>query len=99
MHRIGRTGRAQKEGDALTIFTAEDVQHVQAIERFIGMPINRVKLPNFNYLYTQLFNLKEGADLQKIKVSGRAFGQGLQLFDGQAQAVNCGVRRAQNLSS
>ena len=83
VHRIGRTGRAQKEGDALTIFTAEDVQHVQAIERFIGTPIPRVKLPNFNYIYTQLFNLKEGADLQKIKVSGGRSGKGYSYSAGK----------------
>ena len=83
VHRIGRTGRAQKEGDALTIFTAEDVQHVQAIERFIGQPIPRVKIPNFNYLYTQLFNLKEGADLQKIKVSGGRSGKGYSYSAGK----------------
>ena len=83
VHRIGRTGRAQKEGDALTIFTAEDVQHVQAIERFIGQPIPRVKLPTFNYLYTQLFNLKEGATLEKIKVSGGRSGKGYSYSSGK----------------
>ena len=83
VHRIGRTGRAQKEGDALTIFTAEDVQHVQAIERFIGTPIPRVKLPNFNYIYTQLFNLKEGATLEKIKVSGGRSGKGYSYSSGK----------------
>ncbi len=87
VHRIGRTGRAQKEGDALTIFTAEDVQHVQAIERFIGTPIPRVKLPNFNYLYTQLFNLKEGANAGEDQGERRPFGQGVQLFVGQAEAL------------
>ena len=83
VHRIGRTGRAQKEGDALTIFTAEDVQHVQAIERFIGTPIPRVKIPNFNYIYTQLFALKEGANLEKIKVSGGRSGKGYSYSAGK----------------
>ena len=83
VHRIGRTGRAQKEGDALTIFTAEDVQHVQAIERFIGTPIPRVKIPNFNYIYTQLFALKEGANLEKIKVSGGRSGKGYSYSSGK----------------
>jgi len=55
VHRIGRTGRAQAEGDAFTIFTAEDLDHVTAIERFINTKIERQKLEGFNYLYTALF--------------------------------------------
>ena len=83
VHRIGRTGRAQKEGDALTIFTAEDVNHVQAIERFIGRPIPRVKLPEFKYVYTQLFDLKEGANLERLKVSGGRSGKGYSYSSGK----------------
>lgn len=56
VHRIGRTGRALLTGDAFTIFAAEDLDHVRSIERFIGAAIPRLKLENFNYLYTALFN-------------------------------------------
>jgi len=55
IHRIGRTGRAEASGDAFTIMTAEDTGHVFAIERFISKKIERVKLENFNYRYTALF--------------------------------------------
>ena len=55
IHRIGRTGRAEATGDAFTLMVAEDGQHVHAIERFIGKKIERVKLENFNYKYTALF--------------------------------------------
>ncbi len=55
IHRIGRTGRAEHSGDAFTIMTAEDASHVFAIERFISQKIPRVKLENFNYTYTMLF--------------------------------------------
>ncbi|MBI4025961.1 MAG: DEAD/DEAH box helicase [Verrucomicrobia bacterium] len=55
VHRIGRTGRAQAVGDAFTLMVAEDVEHVQAIERFIGQKIARMKLDNFPYLYTRAF--------------------------------------------
>jgi ATP-dependent RNA helicase RhlE len=60
VHRIGRTGRAQSSGDAFTLMTAEDSKHVAAIERFITQKIERVKLENFNYQYTALFD--EGKD-------------------------------------
>jgi ATP-dependent RNA helicase RhlE len=56
VHRIGRTGRAQLLGDAFTIYSAEDLDHVRSIERFIGASIPRLKLENFDYLYTALFN-------------------------------------------
>jgi len=56
IHRIGRTGRAEHSGDAFTIMTAEDASHVFAIERFISQKIPRVKMENFNYKYTALFD-------------------------------------------
>jgi ATP-dependent RNA helicase RhlE len=55
IHRIGRTGRMEAKGDAFTLMIAEDGRHVQAIERFIAQKIPRVKLDNFEYRYTALF--------------------------------------------
>jgi ATP-dependent RNA helicase RhlE len=55
IHRIGRTGRAEAKGDAFTLMTAEDGRHVHAIERFITQKIARVKLEDFDYKYTALF--------------------------------------------
>ena len=52
VHRIGRTGRAQAEGDAFTLMTAEEGPDVAAIERFIGQTIERKKLDNFKYVYS-----------------------------------------------
>ncbi len=63
VHRIGRTGRAQAAGDAFTLMVAEDMPHMRAIEGFIGQKIDRVKLENFTYHYTALFEQdKPGAD-------------------------------------
>ncbi len=55
IHRIGRTGRMEAQGDAFTLMVAEDGRHVQAIERFISQKIPRVKIENFEYRYTALF--------------------------------------------
>jgi len=55
VHRIGRTGRAQKVGDAFTLMNGGELPALQAIERFIGQKIPRLKLDNFPYLYTALF--------------------------------------------
>ncbi|NJK90344.1 MAG: DEAD/DEAH box helicase [Blastochloris sp.] len=58
VHRIGRTGRASRKGDALTIFTAAELELVQSIERLIGVEIERVKLDHFPYVYTTLLDPK-----------------------------------------
>jgi len=55
IHRIGRTGRMEATGDAFTLMVAEDIRHVNAIERFISQKIPRVKLEGFDYKYTALF--------------------------------------------
>jgi len=52
VHRIGRTGRAQKEGDAFTLFAADELMNVASIERLISQKIERRKLEGFSYKYT-----------------------------------------------
>jgi ATP-dependent RNA helicase RhlE len=49
IHRIGRTGRAAREGDAFTLVTPEDRDQVRAIERRVGQPIERRTLAGFDY--------------------------------------------------
>jgi len=41
VHRIGRTGRAQKVGDAITFVSQDEVDLFAAIERSIGKRVNR----------------------------------------------------------
>ena len=48
-HRIGRTGRAAKTGDAFTLITTEDEDVVRGIERILGSKIERRKLNDFDY--------------------------------------------------
>jgi ATP-dependent RNA helicase RhlE len=49
IHRIGRTGRAEREGDAFTLITPDDAAAVRAIERTLGHPIARRELDDFDY--------------------------------------------------
>ncbi|MGF1529852.1 MAG: DEAD/DEAH box helicase [Puniceicoccaceae bacterium] len=51
VHRIGRTGRARKEGSACTLEAPDEASLVQAIEKLIGRPIERRKLEGFEYRY------------------------------------------------
>ncbi len=48
-HRIGRTGRAAKTGDAFTLITREDEPVVRSIERVLGAKIERRTLKGFDY--------------------------------------------------
>jgi ATP-dependent RNA helicase RhlE len=49
IHRIGRTGRAERNGDAFTLVTREDNQMVMAIKSAIGTCVEQRTLPDFNY--------------------------------------------------
>ena len=66
VHRIGRTGRAQATGDAFTLVVAEDSQHLNAIERFIGKKIERVKLEGFNYRYSTILEADDKKDTRSV---------------------------------
>ncbi len=49
VHRIGRTGRAEREGDAVTLVTSEDAAITREIERALKAPIERRTVPDFDY--------------------------------------------------
>ena len=72
IHRIGRTGRAEQSGDALTLMVAADAPHVYAIERFISQKIRRARLEGFDYQYTALFEQEKPG--QKPSFPGKVRG-------------------------
>jgi ATP-dependent RNA helicase RhlE len=49
IHRIGRTGRAQRTGDAFTLVTDEDKDMIKILERIMGSPLKRETLDGFDY--------------------------------------------------
>ncbi|OGR69022.1 MAG: hypothetical protein A2X40_10810 [Elusimicrobia bacterium GWC2_65_9] len=49
VHRIGRTGRAFAEGDAITLVSFEEERLLPSIEAFIGQKIPRRALEGFAY--------------------------------------------------
>ncbi|HEX5773209.1 MAG TPA: DEAD/DEAH box helicase [Geomobilimonas sp.] len=49
VHRIGRTGRAAKSGDAFTLVTSEDGVMVRTIERKLNASIERRTVEGFDY--------------------------------------------------
>jgi ATP-dependent RNA helicase RhlE len=49
IHRIGRTGRAEAEGDAFTLMAPEEEPWITAVERILNHRLPRVLLPDFTY--------------------------------------------------
>lgn len=70
VHRIGRTGRAEKEGDAFTILTADELEFAQSVEGFINQKIERKKLEGFDYKYTALLDTEPQKPIRKPKRGG-----------------------------
>jgi len=49
VHRVGRTARAQRRGDAYSLVSREEEDDFHQIERLIGFEIPRSRLPDFDY--------------------------------------------------
>jgi len=49
IHRIGRTGRADRSGEAFTFVTEDDKDMVRAISRILDSKIEKRTLPTFDY--------------------------------------------------
>ena len=49
VHRVGRTGRAEADGVALTFVTPDDEGLIARIEYLLGSKIERRTLPGFDY--------------------------------------------------
>ncbi len=49
VHRIGRTGRAERSGKAVTLVTPLDERRASAIESLLGYEVQHVRLEGFSY--------------------------------------------------
>ena len=59
VHRIGRTGRANAEGRAITLFSSDETSFLDRIESFIERPIERRVLEGFAYRSDPLFDARK----------------------------------------
>jgi ATP-dependent RNA helicase RhlE len=67
VHRIGRTARAEAEGDAFVLVSPDEEGSLAAIERHIGQRLPRVSLPDFDYSQPA----PEGADRRGRRPAGK----------------------------
>jgi ATP-dependent RNA helicase RhlE len=49
IHRVGRTARAERTGDAFTFVSPEEESDLRAIEKALGRRLPRVTVPGFDY--------------------------------------------------
>ena len=71
VHRIGRTARAGKSGDAISLAAPEERTQLAAIERLVGKPIRREQIVGF----TPSANAVESSQQRRPK-SPQAYGSG-----------------------
>ncbi len=65
VHRIGRTGRAEAVGDAISFVAIEDGPYVHELEKTIGRRIERMKVDGFNYGETATMSVHRPSAAQR----------------------------------
>lgn len=92
IHRIGRTGRAQTTGDALTFVSADEESYVRAIEKFTGKRFERTHHPEFHGTTTKRESAPEVSvswgrpekPSQEDRRRGRRVGSGYRRTNGKS---------------
>ncbi|MDE2490079.1 MAG: DEAD/DEAH box helicase, partial [Elusimicrobia bacterium] len=68
VHRIGRTGRAFAEGDAVTLVSFEEERLIPAIEAFTNQKLPRKKLEGFAYRVPPRLHAYEARPASKFRI-------------------------------
>ena len=71
IHRIGRTGRAECIGDAITFVSQDETVYLSKIEKFIGCKFTPEKCKGFSYNAASIPIVQESAKAQKKPYRGR----------------------------
>jgi ATP-dependent RNA helicase RhlE len=74
VHRVGRTARAEAEGDAFLFVSPEEESQLRAIERTLGKRLPRVTLPGFDYTRKVAEKLEVPLGLRLAQIRGRNAG-------------------------
>jgi superfamily II DNA/RNA helicase len=71
IHRIGRTGRAEATGDAITFVSRDEHKYLRRIEKFIGREFTPVECPGFTYVKPHTPKPLLGMHRGKFSTAGR----------------------------
>jgi ATP-dependent RNA helicase RhlE len=71
IHRIGRTGRVEKNGEALTFVTSADAGKIRALEQLLETPLERMTLQGFDYARPAPDNDTRFSGRPRRRVAGR----------------------------
>lgn len=71
IHRIGRTGRAELTGDAITFVSSDEVVYLFRIEKYISCKFKPEKCEGFSYNMSSVPTLKKPAKDKKQKYKGK----------------------------
>ena len=97
VHRIGRTGRAGKTGEAISFFTSAEMRNLQSIERYIGKRLT-IQSDNFEYAETSTNSRSDAAQFSpdnmlenndrgnRNRGKGREQGYSRRRFDDRAES-------------
>ncbi|NQY11831.1 MAG: DEAD/DEAH box helicase [Flavobacteriales bacterium] len=66
IHRVGRTGRGDNKGQAISFSSIEEKDMLQEIEENLGKPIARLEITKADYQYTKLDTEEKVNDWQSI---------------------------------
>ncbi len=91
IHRIGRTGRAARSGDAFTLVTEEDGAMVRAIDRVLGRRVERRTVADFNYQAPAVGKGDEWARPARTAPRRRPAGQGPAAHRNRPRAARASV--------
>jgi|GEM_PF-32169 len=72
LHRVGRTGRAERSGQAVSLITPEDRSMVRAIERTLNLTIPRQEIAGFVPPAGQTLDLSRDDDDRGFRGRGRS---------------------------
>lgn len=66
VHRVGRTGRGKKRGQALSFCSPGETELLEAIENFVNKPIEKLEIPSEEYENTKLLSDDSGLTLKDM---------------------------------
>lgn len=76
VHRIGRTGRAGRDGEAMSFVSNADVEHIRRIERYLGQRLRLVQLQEGQTEVQEISPERAYVKNDDTSLDGKSYGYG-----------------------